>query len=234
MHWAAKPWNVVHTFVAVDLEAHTSSTGNFDRLWFGNFTNLADSPHKLKICWKEWHIYVCVHVSSFCAPASCKHTKPSPALRSASVDGRGSLRWPQTLNKLARWDKPSTTLCQRWWPGEIELRVCAGRKLSEQIGTMRQAQHDALPALVARGNWIESLRWPQTLRTNWHDETSPALRSASVGGRGKMNWESALAANSQFIWEEGSSLTLQTVPHPSDHGIILTYQAQRWHYDKFI
>lgn len=35
----------------VDLEVHTSSTENFDR--FGNFTNLADSPHKLKICWKE-------------------------------------------------------------------------------------------------------------------------------------------------------------------------------------
>ena len=95
--------------------------------------------------------------------------------------------------------------------------------------TLNQAQHYALPALMAGGVCAG-----RKLSTNWHDETSPARRSASVGGQGKLNWESALAANSQFIWEEGSSLTLQTVPHPSDHGIILTYQAQRWHYDKFI
>ena len=89
--------------------------------------NLADSPHKLTQTENllERMTYLCLRSRfqlGFCAPASCKHTKPSPALRSASVGGR-----------------------------EIELRVCAGRKLSEQIGTINQAQHYALPALGAGG-----------------------------------------------------------------------------------
>ena len=71
--------------------------------------NLAGSPHKLTQTENllERMTYLCLRSRfqlGFCAPASCKHTKPSPALRSASVGGR-----------------------------EIELRVCAGRELSVHL-----------------------------------------------------------------------------------------------------
>ena len=74
-----------------------------------------------------------------------------------------SLSWQQTLR--TNWHNkpsPSTTLCQRWWPGKMDWESALAAN-SQQIGTMRQAQHYALPALVAGGKWIESLRWPRTL-----------------------------------------------------------------------